>query len=45
MRSLILKPRFFGEAVQTMIVGVHFRRTLLRYKETMKPTYLESVNR
>ena len=45
MRSLILKPRFFGEAVQTMIVGVHFRRTLLRYKETMEPTYLESVNR
>ncbi|TFH48905.1 MAG: DUF4070 domain-containing protein, partial [Methanothrix sp.] len=37
MRSLILKPKFFGKAVQTMIVGVHFRRTLLKCRQWSPP--------
>jgi radical SAM superfamily enzyme YgiQ (UPF0313 family) len=29
IRSLILKPKAFGEVVRTMIVGLHFRKALL----------------
>lgn len=35
MRTLILKPRFFGEAVETMIVGLHFRRMILKYTQSV----------
>ena len=35
VHTLIRKPSFFGEAVRTMIMGIHFRRALLIYDRTV----------
>ena len=35
MHTLLRKPSFFGEAVRTMIMGIHFRRALLMYDHTV----------